>query len=442
MNFFENKKQNNEITVLKSEDVKQPIEESYMSFGSQFRELGAQNLALPLIYDSYTGGGIYVRFGADNLFPQLVNQMKYTSPINGAIINFTVNAAIGGGFTIKPRTDTHVDRAKALVFEKRYNIKKMLNPIAQDYKAHESVYILLDFSSNKDRPTAKRVPREKVRNTRQKDWYFICDDWAAGAQIIPILPYRGKRRADKMLLCFEAESLGIDSYSVPSYTSALNWAELDGKMSLLHKNNILNSIFPSFVLMFPKKPSGEKEKETIRNSIEGLKGASNAGKVAAFFANKLEQMPKLEAIPTNQNDKLFEQTDQRIDAQICKAHCIDPLLMGIRVSGSLGSGNELKQSYTIFEKNTIMPLRVVLEDIFNTLLGICGIPATFEINEFQIINETIVEIDEATSEVNDALNAMSPLVANKVLEEMTGDEIRSLATLKPLPKGAKTRGVK
>jgi hypothetical protein len=65
--------------------------------------------------------------------------------------------------------------------------------------------------------------------------------------------------------------------------------------------------------------------------------------------------------------------------------------MGIRVSGKLGSGTDIKQSYTIFEKNTIMPLRNEVEEIFNELLFISRLNVEFELNNYQIVGDIIEE---------------------------------------------------
>jgi argonaute-like protein implicated in RNA metabolism and viral defense len=65
--------------------------------------------------------------------------------------------------------------------------------------------------------------------------------------------------------------------------------------------------------------------------------------------------------------------------------------MGIRVSGKLGSGMELEQSYLTFEKNTIIPLREEVEEIFNDLLLIANINAEFVCVEYRIIGDSIVE---------------------------------------------------
>jgi hypothetical protein len=69
------------------------------------------------------------------------------------------------------------------------------------------------------------------------------------------------------------------------------------------------------------------------------------------------------------------------------------------------------------------------------LLHIAKITAEYKINNFQIINETIVEVEESASKTQDALNSMSPLVATKVLNTMTENEIRALASLPPVEGG-------
>ena len=177
----------------------------------------------------------------------------------------------------------------------------------------------------------------------------------------------------------------------------------------------------------------------IKETIDRLKGAQNAGKAVAFFANSQDQLPKIEALPTNANDKLFHEASALNTEQICFAHTIDPILMGVRTTGSLGNGSDIKQAYVIFEKNVVKKIRSQVETIFNELLSIAKLPADFTINNFQIINETIVELEGDTSKTNDALNTLSPLVATKVLETMTINEIRALASLPPVDGGDVTQ---
>lgn len=106
--------------------------------------------------------------------------------------------------------------------------------------------------------------------------------------------------------------------------------------------------------------------------------------------------------------------------------------MGVRTTGSLGGGADIKQAYVIFEKNVVIPLREQVTEIFQELLNVCRLTAEFNIRNFQIINETIVERDEKVLKVVDSLNSLEASVAQKVLEQMTPNELRALASLPPL----------
>ena len=265
---------------------------------------------------------------------------------------------------------------------------------------------------------------------------IACDlDWSSRIDVIEIKPYHPLNKDYEQLFIYELPCIGQDYYPLPQYSSALNFAFLSGELSYLAKSNIQNAVFPSFAMMFPKRPQSEEEKNMIRRTIDKLKGAENAGKAVAFFANSAEQMPKIESLPTNSNDKLFQEASNLNTEQICFSHTIDPILMGVRTTGSLGGGADIKQAYVIFEKNVVKPLREIVEDIFNELLHIAKVNGTLKINNFQIINETIVEVEESASKTSDSLNAMSPLVATKVLNAMTPNEIRALAALPPVADG-------
>lgn len=109
--------------------------------------------------------------------------------------------------------------------------------------------------------------------------------------------------------------------------------------------------------------------------------------------------------------------------------------MGIKVAGSLGNAQELEMSYKIFEKNVVKPERESLEEMFNELLGIAETKQSITIVNFQVIGEQIVAIEDEASKVTNALNSMSPLVATKVLENLTPNEIRALAALAPVAGG-------
>jgi hypothetical protein len=405
--------------------------EGYQSFSTPFLPVGRGNLTLPVVDPRYNAN-MWQYFGSDNLYPELLNQMYFSSPLHGAIVDFKTNAVIGGGFNLTTDKLTPQEKLEMFTFEKKANLKHTVKAVTKQLILHNRVYFKLYFGEKRKLMKIENVSPEKVRVGRDKKMYFLCDDWSRRIGIEEIKPYHITCKDACQLFSYEVKSVGQDYYSLPTYTSALNFAFLSGELSYFAKSNIQNSVFPSFAMMFPKRPQSEEEKHMIKETIDRLKGAANAGKAVAFFANSADQLPKIESLPTNGNDKLFHEASALNTEQICFAHTIDPILMGIRTTGSLGSGSDIKQAYVIFEKNVVMELRAQVTTIFNELLTIARIPAEFTINNFQIIGDTIIEVDEETAKVKDALNNLSDALLGKVLEKMTTNEIRALASLPPI----------
>lgn len=410
------------------------IVEGYQSFSTPFQKVGGANLSLPYVNGRYQIAG-YIPFGQDNLYPELLNQMYYSSPLHGAIVDFKTNSATGGGYTIETEKMSNEDKLKLYTFERKLKLGKTTKAIAQQLIVHHRVYFKLIFNKKGEFIKAENVSPERVRISRDKNTYFLCDDWTARIDVKEIKRHHPTCTDLEQLYCYEMMTLGQEWYPLPQYSSCLNFAFLSGELSYFAKSNIQNSIFPSFAMMFPKRPQSEEEKHMIKQTIDRLKGAANAGKAVAFFANNQDQLPKIESLPTNSNDKLFQEASSLNTEQICFAHTIDPILMGVRTQGALGSGSDIKQAYVVFEKNVVMPLRKQVEEIVNELMSIAKVPGKFSINNFQIINETIIELEGDTSKTSDALNSLSPLVATKVLERMTPNEIRALASLPPIEGG-------
>jgi hypothetical protein len=410
------------------------VVEGYQSFSTPFGNVGNANLSLPYVNGRYQIAG-YIPFGQDNMFPELLNQLYYTSPLHGAIVDFKTNAIVGGGYTLETAKMSNEDKLKLYTFEKKMKLNKTSKAIAQQLIVHHRVYFKLCYNEKGELYKIYNVSPEKVRVARDRITYFMCDDWSARIDVVPIKRAHPTNRDLEQLYVYEIMTLGQEWYSLPQYTSALNFAFLSGELSYFAKSNIQNSVFPSFAMMFPKKPQSEEEKHMIKRTINNLKGAENAGKAIALFANSADQLPKIEALPTNNNDKLFHEASALNTEQICFSHTIDPILMGVRTTGSLGGGADIKQAYVVFEKNVVMPLRDQVEEIVNELLALAKIPGTYTINNFQIINETIVEIEGDASKTADAINSLSPLVATKVLNAMTPNEVRALASLPPMEGG-------
>jgi capsid portal protein len=373
---------------FKSKNTTETISPLMSEFSTPFGKIGDGNLSMP--YVRAYGSERYIRFGQDNLYPQIINQIYYMSPLNGSIINFKANSVIGGGFELtSPADQSAQQKVKEYTFIKKNKFTKIMRQSTKDLIMHGRVCIIVDPTNTDIK--LERVGPEKVRNNKQKTIFTISDDWSRSVDMYELPAYNPSLKCKSLYLYEIDGDAGQDIYPIPQYCSALNWAFVDGESSYLHKSNIINSIFPSFMISLAKKFGNQDEIDKFKDTIQKAKGAPAAGRIMTFVANTKEELPTITAIPTNSNDSLFTQTDERIDANISRAHSIDPLLMGIRVSGKLGSGNEIQQSYIIFEKNVVMPLREMVTEIGDDLLSIANINSSININNYQIIGEVIVD---------------------------------------------------
>jgi len=412
----------------------QVVRTEQQAYSTPFFKVGKGNLSLPYIQNFVHGQGV-VYFGGDNLFPQLLNQMYYTSPIHASIVDFICNAVLGGGVTLEGDGSTKV-QIEHKVFMSKHNINKLARQLVRDFKLHDRVHVLINFSQSGKFLSMKRLDPSTIRYRFDGNFDY-SSDWSTNQQRRTIEAYHPAKVCEEMLYTFGEAGAGQDFYPIPAYSSALNWVFLDGEQSFLHKNNIQNSIFPSLAIRRPKRFGSKKETEDFVDGLTASKGAEGAGKVMVLTGDGIENTPEVVQISANNNDNLFTQTSKEIKDNICFAHKINPSIMGIKVQGSLGNAQELEMSYAIFEKNVVKPMRAEMEKIFSDLLRIAELEGKLVINGYKIVGEEIVEEEAIDNKTGELLNAMSPLLANKVLENLTINETRALAGLKPIQGGDK-----
>lgn len=421
--------------------ITQQTESSFSSFAfsTPFGVIGNGNLSLPYVNKYYTVNN-YVRFGNDNLYPQLLNQLYYTSAIHGDCIDFTVNAIIGGGYTIDMNNISGPEKVDILTSEKIYKLKKLTKWLTRDYILHRRVCVLITKKNGKVNKLTRLDP-STIRNNTTNTKFVWSTDWSKGVGMKDYDKYTPNCKDGDYIYVYQDNTPGQDIYPIPTYNSILNWAYLDGEQAFFHKSNIQNSVFPSAVIRRPKEFGSIDEVAKFKEEISSKTGASNGGRLLVLTGNGMDDVPEFTPVSTNQNDKLFEGTAKELKDNICFAHKINPSIIGIKVSGSLGNAQELEMSYKIFEKNVVLPERNTMTEIFNELLNIIGIKQLLIINSYQIVGEQIVEIDEKVSKLIKTLNAMPESLRNKVLENLSPNEVRSLAGLDPIMNADVPNGV-
>jgi hypothetical protein len=266
--------------------------------------------------------------------------------------------------------------------------------------------------------------------------YWYCRDWENENKNKPVelkvfnpderlKPEKERSRVQ----IYYAKRGTLEYYGEPSYKGALSWIKIDSQMGLFHLSNIENGFNPSLVFKFYKKPgSPEKKQEILENINAQWSGAKNTGKGLVFFSDGKELSPDVEPVEVSNLDKQYIALADQAVQQILSGHKVtSPMLFGVAIPGKLGSSaTELEISYRIFDNSVIEPDREEIEKFDNLLLKANQTPVVITVEKFNPLKQE--EVDTGSKIVN-SINSLPPLVANKVLEKMTDQEIRALIGL-------------
>jgi len=306
----------------------------------------------------------WIDYGNNNLFPQHLINLYHNSPIHNALTNSIAFMIEGQG------TGTILDNA--------------LQGIAFDLKLQGAFVAEVIWSMDFTRVVQiNHLPFENCRLAYDRDedeitGIFYSKDWAntrskkGKPEFIPAFNPSIAQEQPRQVIYAHGMSAGSVYYPKPDYFGALNYVELSYQMGLYHVNNILNGLFPSFIINFLNGIPQKEEREAIRREWETrLSGASNAGKFLMTFNEDPTRAPQIEAFPLSDADKQYQFLSEETAKQIMVGHrVVSPLIHGIRDTTGFGSNkDEMLVGLEIFNNQVIKPYQRIIERVFTPILG-------------------------------------------------------------------------
>jgi hypothetical protein len=347
----------------------------------------------------------FVTYGDQNDFQQYLVELYQESPVHSALINSISFMISGDGLT---------SSISSVVSEvNRLELEKLTPLCALDLKLQGGFCIEVIWSLDRSRPAkVNHLPFENIRLGVSDENDEVCGIWYSRdwsdtrkkkniPEYIPFFDVDKKDNEARQVLYVSTMSVGSIYYPKPDYFGALNYVELARHIGEYHINNILNGLFPSFIINFANGvPSPERQNQIKRNWENMISGVRNSGKFIMTFNEDQNRTPKIDAFPLSDADKQYQFLSEETTKQIMYAHRVtSPLLFGIRDSSGLGSNSdEIKSSYHIFNMQVIQPYQKMIETAFNTIIEASGLPADITIipNDFWAEKQVISD-DNATS---------------------------------------------
>jgi len=359
--------------------------------------------------------GGWVSFGVNNLFPQYLRELSESSPVHGSLCISIGDMIAGKGIT----SNTGQERVDALDVYGQYYAA------SHDFKKYGGYFVEVIYSN--DRKTIaklKHLPFEECRIAVEGEdeeviGIYHSEDWANTRKkknrptFIPKFnPSMAVQEPSQVLWKFAYTSGQI--YPNPDYWSAVNYIELERQIGMYHVNNIMNGLFPSFIISFFNGQIPPDQQWDMKRDWEKLlTGARNAGKFLMTFNERDTPKPDITSFPLSDADKQYQFLSEESTSKVMVAHRITtPLIFGIRTQSGFGSNkDEMAVGLEIFTNQVIEPAQRLIIKGFTEILS-------FEIPNIQltVIPNTPLSFSVAT----EAAPAPAPAPVVKSLEKKKG----------------------
>jgi len=383
-------------------------------------------------------GQDWIAYGGNNNYFQYLIDRYNGSPTNNAAINGITQMILGKGLSATDSVIKPNEFAQAMLLFDDDTTERLCN----DLYSMGQCAIQVVYSVDRTRILeCNHFPIETLRSGKcnedgEVEFYYYSDDWSkVGYRKKPTaIPAFGTSKESEEILYIKPYKTGFYYYSPVSFQGGLQYAELEEEISNFHLNNILNGMSPSMLINFNNgRPTEDEQRDIERNIQNKFSGTSNAGRFILSFNDDSTNGATITPVQLSEAHLQYEFLSNESMRKIMVSHrIISPMLLGIKDQSGFGNNADELQTATVLMDNTVIrPFQTLLIKNFNKILAYNNISLELYFKTLQPLDaNNDLTITEKSNTIIDGINSLSPLVANKVLESMTPDEIRSLVGLK------------
>ena len=413
-------------------------------------------------------GKDWIYWGETNDYPDYLIDLFMRSSTNNAIITGKVNYILGNGWKVNKAGMTMTNTAIANDFINSINPDESLNELSDavflDFEIFNGFALEVIWNKLGTDFDLFHIPFNKIRTNEDQSKYYYSKDWSIVAQseektgLKEYLPFDAKVTKGSSIFLFQitAPRKGKDPnvYSMPEYIGSTMAMETDLECSNYNLSEIKTGFSAGTILNFYNGIPDEPKKKEIERMIKSkFMGSDRAGGIIVNFSDGKDRGSDVVSLSGNDLDKRYIELKKDVRQEIFVGHKVcSPILFGVKTEGQLGGRTEIAEAYELFQNTYVSKRQRILAKVFNKfykLKGISGklyleqttaigfgipdaliaqaMPIDFVKEKLGIGNKETINADVKI--IVNAINSLSPLVANKVLESMSVEEIRGLVGL-------------
>jgi hypothetical protein len=378
----------------------------------------------------------WVEYGEDNNYFQFLIDRHINSATNNAVINNITRLIYGKGLTALDANKKPNEFAQLITLISSDDLRKI------SVEAYLLGQCAIQVHYDKKRTKilkAYHIPvqllrAEKCNEDGEITGYYYSDNWEDVKKYKPKrLDAFGFGSSEIEILYVKPYSVGMKYYSNVTYTGGLPYTIMEEEIAEYLINDVQNGFSPTMIVNFVGGTGTEEQRRQIESQANKKLTGSKGKKIVYSFNKNKDNATTIESIPLNDAPNHYQFLSEECMRKIMLAHNVtSPLIFGIATStGFSSNADELKNSLIIFENLVIKPYQELITDAIAKILAVNGVSLNLEFVPLQPLDASGELTNNDSKRIIDGINSLSPLVANKVLESMTANEVRALVGLAP-----------
>jgi len=390
----------------------------------------------------------YMEYGDRNDYPNYLVELFNKSAKHNAIVRNKVHYICGNGWT---GNDEFIEKPN-----RSENLNDLTRKISLDLELFGGAYIEVIWGLGKV-AEMWHIDYTNIRTNKDNTQFWYKEDWKAYKKdveyIYPV--FNPKVPQGKQIIYLKEYRPNIGVYSLPVYFGALNYIESDVEVSKHVLGNAKTGFSASKLITLPDGQPSREEMNEIHKKFKNTYTGADGVKYMLSFVNDASRKPIVDDLGQSDLTKEdFGRVDELIQTNIFSGHQVTtPSIFGIAVAGKLGTRTEMRDGYEIFKNTYVNGKQMFLESFMNDMAKYFGytedmklipcepigiefsesvlqnVMSKDEIREKLALPKLEERVETSNQDIIDAINSLSPLVANKVLNNLTSNELRSLIGL-------------
>ncbi len=340
-----------------------------------------------------TGAGDYIKFGAGDDFPILLERMYTQSPVHSGIITKKSKMVAGNGLqsNVEEAFKAPVKRAEIRAFlancaGKSQGLYEQIIHASFQQELHGAFAFYIRWNKDHNKIIELRSldmkglrvaePNENGKITH----YVIRRKFGKGDVSMQhnepkkIAVFDKFSNDQEQILYVKNPYSGNSYYGVPNYISAFHYINADYEFGKHIRNSAANGFTPKVLATFVGRNMSNEQKKIEFDKFKSSFVGAEAETVIASWVKSKEDAPLFQPLDVSNLDKTIDILSRLNDAKILTAHNVtSPTLFGVMVAGKLGgTGNELVTAYQIFRATETLPNRYQILESINRVLSTVG----------------------------------------------------------------------